>query len=158
MKKSKLYSLFLFLLFAFIITSCSNNPITFFKKEGKLVKSNSDTISIEFEEGSKGDFYAYVEFQLKEGRVDWEIVNSKEEALFKGYAVREDEKVYRELTYPSNYLNDSLDKKEEVKDIASFKPLVLKSSGNIDKYTLIITPAKAEGNFTLQWSDRMATK
>lgn len=158
MKKSKPYFLFLFLLFAFITTSCSNNPITFFKKEGKLAKSNSDTIDIEFEEGSKGDFYAYVEFQLKEGRVDWEIVNSKEEALFKGYVVKEDRKIYRELTYPSNYLNDSLNKKEEVKDIASFKPLVLKASGNIDKYKLIIKPIKAEGSYTLQWSDRMETK
>ena len=105
------------LILVFIFTSCSYRKITETINEGKLAKSSSDSITVDYVIRHKEGFLASLDFELTAGKVDWEITNPKDETVFKGNVVYENGKVYRELTYPLNYMNGNgdLNIKKEVK-------------------------------------------
>jgi len=56
----------------------------------------------------------YFKFILEAGKVDWQITNPKGEIIFAGYEIMENGKIYRQLTYPDNYLDGSENKKTDV--------------------------------------------
>lgn len=62
-----------------------------------------------------------LDFDLKEGKVEWEIVNPKGEVVFKGYVVNESDETYRQLTSPANFLGGLQNQKEVVKDETDLK-------------------------------------
>lgn len=92
---------------------------------------------------------------MTSGKVDWEITNPKDKTIFKGYVLYQKGKVYRELTYPLNYMNGSLNKKEEVKseeDIDGPDIYYLQFDTSISgKYTLKLKPENAEGTYKITW-------
>lgn len=81
----------------------------------------------------------------------------------------ENGKVYRELTYPLNYMNGNgeLNNKEEVKsekdtngnkvNLQDFNYLQFDSSTS-GKYTLKLKPVDAEGSYKVVWSDKLIRK
>lgn len=152
----------------FMFTSCSSG-LKFITNEGKFSKSKTDTIVVEYPIKSSKGFYASLDFELTDGKVDWEIVNSKNETNFKGYVLYENGKVYRELTYPLNYMNGNgnLNNKEEVKsekdtngkiiNLPDFNYLQFDTSIS-GKYTLKLKPVDAEGSYKVVWSDKLTRK
>jgi hypothetical protein len=150
----------------FILASCSYK-ITETINEGNLTKSSSETIIVDYFIRHKKGFPALLYFELTSGKVDWEITNPKDETVFKGYVLYENGKVYRELTYPLNYMNGNgnSNSKEEVQsgldkegnEIAKFIYLQFDTSIS-GKYTLKLKPVNAEGSYKMAWSDRFARK
>jgi hypothetical protein len=163
-KKLLLISL---LTLVFMLTSCSYRKITETKNEGNLTKSSSDTITVDYIIRHKEGFPALLYFELTAGKVDWEISNPKDKTVFKGYVINENGKVYRELTYPLNYMNGNgnLNSKQEVQsgvdkegnEIPKFIYLQFNTSIS-GKYTLKLKPVNAEGSYKMVWSDRFARK
>lgn len=148
-----------------MLTSCSYREITETINEGNLTKSSSDTITVDYFIRHKKGFPALLYFELISGKVDWEITNPKNETIFKGYVIYENGKVYRELTYPLNYMNGNLNSKKEVQsgldkegnEIPEFVYLQFDTSIS-GKYTLKLKPVNAEGSYKMAWSDRFARK
>lgn len=150
-----------------MVTSCSNSPIKLSTNEGQFSKS-TDNITVEFTIKSSKGFYASLGFELTDGKVEWEIVNPKNEPVFKGYVIYENGKVYRELTYPSNFLGGDLNNKEEVNsetdtkgniiDIPEFGYLAFDTGSISGKYNLTLKPSNAEGSYKVQWSDKLPRK
>jgi len=152
----------------FVFTSCSNG-LKFVTNEGEFSKSKTDTIIVEYTIKSSKGFYDSLDFKLTDGKVDWEIVNPKNETIFKGYVLYENGKIYRELTYPLNYMNGNgnLNKKEEVKsekdtngniiNLTVFNYLQFDTSIP-GKYTLKLKPVDAEGSYKVVWSDKLIRK
>jgi hypothetical protein len=161
--KRKIISLILWFFSLILLTSCSNNPIHLTKNEGKFSKSNTEIISTKYEMKSTRGFFSSIDFELKEGSVEWEIINPKGDVVFQGYVVNENDKTYRELTYPRNYFGGGLDKRDVVKDDLDLKGNVIHgvdfgglqfevgSPSGI--YTLNLKPARAEGSYIAVWSD-----
>jgi hypothetical protein len=161
--KKKNFALILWFFSLLLLTSCSSNPIHLTENEGKFSKSNTEIISTKYEMKSTRGFISSIDFELKEGRVEWEIINPKGDVVFQGYAVNEDGKTYRELTYPLNYFGGELDKRDVVKDELDLKGNVIHrvdfgglrfevgSPSGI--YTLNLKPARAEGSYIAVWSD-----
>ena len=97
-----------------------------------------------------------------------EILNSKSEIIFKGYVINENGTTYRELTYPTKYLDGTLNQKIEVKDniysnankiIAPDFPYLQFEVGSISGiYTLSLKPTNTDGKYTVMWSDRLPKK
>lgn len=155
-----------------IFTSCSYRKITETINEGTLAKSSSDSITVEYFIRHKEGFLAALDFELKSGKVDWEITNPKDKTVFKGNVVYENGKVYRELTYPSNYLNGYLNSKKEVKietdidgnisDLVDFRDIYFYTNsidGSISgKYTLKLKPVEAQGSYKITWLDHFPRK
>jgi len=164
-KKSLILISLLTLIFMF--TSCSNSQIRFSTNEGQFSKSTED-ITVGFTIKSSKGFYSYLDFELTDGKVDWEIINPKNEPVFKGYVIYENGKVYRELTYPSNFLDGKLNNKEEVKsetdvkgntiNISDFSYLQFEAGSISGEYKLYLKPSKAEGSYKVQWSDKLPRK
>ena len=158
----------------FIFTSCSYRKIIKTINEGKLAESSSDSITVEYVIRHKEGFLASLDFELTSGKVDWEITNPKDETVFKGNAVYENGKEYRELTYPLNYMNGNgdLNNKKEVKvetdvngnvsDMLDFRYLSFYTdsiNGSISgKYTLKLKPEKAEGSYKITWLNHFPRK
>ncbi len=158
----------LLFLVIFILTSCSYSSIKYNTNEGKFAKSKLDTISVNYTAKSNRGFYASLDFELTDGKVDWEILNPKDEPVFKGYVIYENGKVYRELTYPTNFLGGNLNKKEEVKsetdtkgniiNIPDFNYLQFEVGSPSGEYKLNLKPSGAEGSYKIQWSDKLPRK
>ena len=54
-----------------ILTSCSkSSPIKLTEQEGKFLKPNSEIISNKYEIKSNDGFFASIDFDLKEGKVE----------------------------------------------------------------------------------------
>jgi len=156
-EKNGVVALLVLVLIIFIISSCSNEPINTTKNKGTFSKTNTDIITNEYNIKSNKGFYAEIDFNLIEGKVHWEIVDPKGEKVFMGYVVNEDGKTYRELEYPK-YPSRNMNEKEEVKDYPDFNYLQFESGNLIGVYKLNLTPINAEGNYTVQWSDRLPKK
>ncbi|MBU3112720.1 hypothetical protein [Clostridium lacusfryxellense] len=147
----------------FMITSCSSG-LNFSTIAGQFSKT-TDKIAVEYNNKSAKDFYASLDFDLTEGKVEWEIVNSKNDPVFKGYILYENGKTYRELTYPLNYMNGDLNSKEEVLNgvdvngnkILDFAYLQFDTSIS-GKYNLKLNPINAVGTYKLVWSDKLPRK
>ena len=164
-KKLLLVSL---LTLVFMFTSCSYRKIIETLNEGNFTKSSSDTITVDYFIRHKEGFPASLDFELKSGKVDWEITNPKDEIVFKGYVLYEDGKVYRELTYPLNYMNGNgnLNNKEEVSETDTNGAIInmpyynyLQFDTSISgKYTLKLKPAKAEGSYKIFWLNHFPRK
>jgi hypothetical protein len=158
----------------FIFTSCSYRKITETINKGNLTKSSSNSITVDYFIRHKEGFLAALDFELTSGEVNWEITNPKDETVFKGNVVYENGKVYRELTYPLNYMNGNgnLNNKKEVKietdvngnigDMIDFGYLSFYTDsidGSISgKYTLKLKPVKAEGSYKITWLDHFPRK
>lgn len=156
----------------FIVTSCSYRKITETINEGNFTKSSSDSITVDYFIKHKEGFPASLDFELTSGSIDWEITNPEDETVFKGNVVYENGKVYRELTYPLNYMdgNGDLNIKKEVKietdgnegDLIDFSYLSFYTdsiNGSISgKYTLKLKPTKAEGSYKITWLDHFPRK
>lgn len=156
-EKNGVVALLVLVLIIFIISSCSNEPINTTKNEGTFSKADTDTITNEYSIRSNKGFYAEIDFNLVTGKVQWEIVDPKGEKVFKGYVVNENGKTYRELEYPK-YDNEHINEKEEVNDIPNFNYLQFESGNLTGVYKINLTPINAEGNYTVQWSDRLPKK
>ena len=165
--KNKLLLISVLSLF-FMFTSCSYR-ITQTINEGNLTKSGSDTITVDYFIRHKDGFPASLDFQLTSGKVDWEITNSKTETVFKGYVIYENGKVYRELTFPLNYMNGngSLNNKEEVKSEEDTNGKTINmphiyylqfDTSISGKYTLKLKPEKAEGRYKITWLNHFPRK
>jgi len=83
--KRKRGVLFLFLPLLILLTSCSNNfALNLMINKGDFLKSKSEIIIDKYEIKSKNGFFSRIDFDLKEGRVDWEITTPKVDVVFKG--------------------------------------------------------------------------
>jgi hypothetical protein len=156
-EKSGVLALLALVLIIFIVSSCFNEPINVTKNEGTFSKTNTDIITNEYNIKSNKGFYAEIDFNLIEGKVQWEIVDPKGEKVFMGYVVNENGKTYRELEYPK-YPNKHMNKKEEVKDVSDFNYLQFESGNFTGVYKLNLTSINAEGNYTVQWNDSLPKK
>ncbi|MBZ9685329.1 hypothetical protein G9F72_003060 [Clostridium estertheticum] len=146
------------LILVFVFTSCSSGP-KFITNQGELSQPKSDTMAVEYTIKSSKGFFVSLGFKLTEGKVDWEIINPKNETVFKGYMLYENGKVYR---------NGNLNEKEEVQsevDDKGNKTDIRKvgylqfDPGNIPgKYTLKLRPVNAEGSYEVIWSDKLLRK
>ena len=152
-----------------ILTSCSkSSPIKLTEQEGKFLKPNSEIISNKYEIKSNNGFFASIDFDLKEGKVEWEIVNPKGEVVFKGYVVNESDETYRQLTSPTNFLGGRQNQKEVVKDETDLKGNIIHAVdfGGLQfdvgspsgVYILSLKPINAEGSYTVKWSDGLPRK
>lgn len=155
------YTLLIFLLMiSSILISCSStnyNPINYTSNEGNFSKTKHDTIINEYQIDSNKGFYASIDFNLTEGKVDWEIVNSNEVTIFEGYVINENGKTYRELKYPQ-IQNGHMNKKEEVKEEPDFNYLQFEVGSVSGVYRLKFRPINAEGSYLVKWSDRLPRK
>ena len=171
MKNKKCSYVVLLLFLILTLVSCSNTPSTPIKyttSGGSFSKLEAETIAVDIETKSSQGFYASLDFNLTDGQVDWEIVNPENESVFKGYVLYEDGKVYRQLTYPSNYLSGTLNLKEEVKDeidkngniihIPDFDYLQFEVGDKTGVYKLNLKPIKADGSYEIIWSDKLPSK
>jgi hypothetical protein len=171
MGKIKKRVLFLCLpLFILMLISCSNNRALNLKDDkGDFSKSASKILTSKYEIKSTDDFFSRIDFDLKEGKVDWEITNPKGEVVFKGYAINENGTTYRQLIYPQNYLNGGdLNQKQEVKSdidgdgniriVPDFSNLYFMDVRSLGVYTLSLTPTNAEGKYTIMWSNGIVKK
>jgi hypothetical protein len=153
---------FMFLL----LTGCSSD-ITFTKDNGEFSKTKSDVITSGYKIKSTDGFFSSIDFELKEGKVELQIINPKGTVVFEGYAVNENGITYRQLTYPANY-SEELNKKEEVKaftdtkgdihNIPDFNYLQFGVGSVSGVYTLKLKPSNAEGKYTVTWSNGLLKK
>ena len=138
------------------LTACSNSKIKYTVGEGKFEKSSKDIIETEYNNKSDHGFFALIDFDLTEGKVDWEIVQPNGEITHKGYVVYENGKIYRELTYPK--ITDSITnwgKVEIDKDEIEFKGLLFVENKSKGSYKLILKPLNAEEKYIIKWSNRL---
>jgi hypothetical protein len=152
-----------------LLISCSNNrALNLSINKGEFSKSKSEVVTSKYEIKSTDGFFSRIDFELNEGKVDWEITDPKGEVIFKGYASNENGKTYRQLTYPPNFLGwDLTEKLEIVADKESdrginknpdFGYLQFDAGSPLGVYTLSLKPTNAEGKYTVMWSDGMAKK
>jgi len=165
MERKNKVLLLLFLPLLLLLISCSNNKALNLKNDkGDFSKSTSKIITSKYEIKSAKDFFSTIDFDLKEGKVDWEITNPKGLIVFKGYVVNENGITYRQLTYPTDYVSggDENQKKEvktgtdangNIRNVPDFDFLEVFDVHFAGVYTLSLTPTKAEGKYTVSWSD-----
>lgn len=165
MERKNSLLLFLFLPLLLLLISCSyNKPLKVKEDTGDFSKSTATVLASKYEIKSTDDFFIRIDFDLKEGKVDWQITSPKGELIFKGYALNENGKTYRQLTYPTNYSNSGdLNKKQEIttdidgagntRSIADFDGLYFMDVSSLGVYTLSLTPINAEGKYTALWSN-----
>ncbi|MGV8983407.1 hypothetical protein [Clostridium sp.] len=163
MDNKKNWLLISLLILVLTVTSCTRG-IQFSTNDGQFSNSN-DNISFEYNIKSGKGFYASLDFELTKGKVEWEIVNPKNESVFKGYTLYENGKTYRKLTYPLDYMNGNLNSKEAVQsgvDISGNKILdfgYLQFDTIISgKYNLKLKPINATGSYKMVWSDKLPRK
>jgi hypothetical protein len=103
-------------------------------------------------------FFASMDFDIKEGQVDWEIIDPKGNTAFAGYVISENGSTYRQLTKPSFYFSGRFSKKEVANSEPDFHSLQFESDSPSGTYKLNVKPKGAEGNYKIIWSDRLARK
>jgi hypothetical protein len=156
----KFLMVFLFPIFSILVSCAPINvkPINYTTNEGKFSKTDTKTITIDFKINSTEGFYASIDFDLTEGKVEWEIINPKGEKVFTGYAVNENGKTYRELSYPENQLNSSMNKKEDIKEVPDFNYLQFEVGSLAGVYQLKLKPLNSVGSYEVKWSDKLPRK
>jgi len=150
-----------------MLISC-NRTLNLKVDKGEFLKSKSEIMTSNYQIKSTDGFFSRIDFELNEGRVDWEITGPKGEAVFKGYVSNENGKTYRQLTYPPNFSGWQLTEKLEIlpdKDSENginnnpdFGYLQFDSGSPLGIYTLSLKPKNAEGKYTVMWSDGIAKK
>lgn len=168
LKNKKIRYVVLLVFLILTLVSCSSTPIKYTTYEGSFSKLKAETIAVDIETKSSQGFYSSLDFNLTEGQVDWEILSPENELVFKGYVVYKDGKVYRELTYPLNYLSGTLNLKEEVKDeidkngniihIPDFNYLQFEVGSQSGVYKLNLQPINADGSYEVTWSNKLPSK
>jgi len=164
-KKNRL--LFLLLPLLIMLISC-NRALNLKVDKGEFSKSKSEVMTSEYQIKSTDGFFSRIDFELNEGKVDWEITGPKGEAVFKGYASNENGKTYRQLTYPPNFSGWQLTEKLEIlpdensemgiNNNPDFGYLQFDSGSLLGIYTLSLKPTNAEGKYTVMWSDGIGKK
>ena len=166
MRKKNIGVLLLFVPLLLMLISCSNIFVLNTKDDkGDFSKLTSNIMS-KYEIKSTDDFFSNIKFDLKVGKVDWEITNPKGEVEFKGYVINENGATYRQLTYPPNYNNGNLNQKQKVNSVidgggnivSDFYTLYFFDVPSLGVYTLSLTPTSAEGEYTILWSNGIAKK
>ncbi|MBU3143866.1 hypothetical protein [Clostridium sp. CF012] len=169
MGKKNRVVLCLFLPLLLMLISCSNNrTLNLSINKGDFSKSKSEVVTSKYEIKSTDGFFSRIDFDLNEGKVDWEITGPKGEAVFKGYASNENGKTYRQLTYPPNFSGWQLTEKLEIlpdknsengiNNNPDFGYLQFDSGSPLGIYTLSLKPKNAEGKYTVMWSDGIMKK
>ncbi len=146
-----------------ILISCAYRPLNYApinqkKISGDLSKTKSESITIDYEIKVQNGFSASIDFEIKEGKVDWEIVNSIGNIVFAGYVINENGTTYRQLTKPSTYFSGRFNQKEAIINEADFNSLQFEANSPSGIYKLILKPTNSEGNYKVVWSDRLANK
>ena len=101
-------------------------------------------------------FSVFLNIDLTEGKVDWEILNPSGEAIYKGNVSSEGGKLYKQLTYPKDYaIQEGLDKKVEVVSGIEYGQLIIKPTSSSAVYKIILKPVNAEGCYTIKWSNKL---
>lgn len=166
MKNKNRVLLLLFLPVLLMLISCSNNKaLNLSVNKGDFLKSKSEVMTNKYKIKSNDGFFCRIDFDLKEGKVDWEITNPKGEIVFKGYVINENGTTYRELTYPISPSQGWLNQKQEIKpgndneiginNNPDFNYLQFDAGSSLGVYTLSLKPTTAEGKYTILWSDGM---
>lgn len=164
MKRKIVVLLFLATFFVLTLLSCSKNtetgytPIICKTSKGNFQKSESDTIIEEYSKKTDENFFVSLDFDLTEGKVDWEIVNPNGEIVYKGYVTNEQGTLYGQLTSPQDTaltgLADRFYKKEEIKRKPTYSILsIMKSDPGM--YKLRLKPTNAQGKYKVDWSSRL---
>ncbi len=152
-----------------IFTNFLYSPIKYKANEGVFSESSGNTMTATYTSKSTVGFYASLDFELKAGKVDWEIVNPKNKTIYSGYVIFENGKVFRELIYSSYPFNSGyLSGKEEVKNeidrngksiiIPDFAYLQFDYDSIPGEYRLILKPKNVEGSYRVEWSDKLPRK
>lgn len=105
---------------------------------GTFTKENSQEIAFNYSEYSRRGFSVYLDFNIKDGTIDWQIIDPKGKIILKGYAVNKNGKLNNLITYPANYKAG----------FCIIKPLNIPG-----KYTLSIKHSGAVGEYTARWED-----
>lgn len=105
---------------------------------GTFVKESSEEIKSYYSAYSTVGLSMYLDLQIKDGKVDWQIIDPKGKVIFAGFEVKKDGKLYHKLTYPENYEEGYY---------------IIKPPNVPGKYTLIIKPSKAIGEYDVNWED-----
>jgi hypothetical protein len=163
MEKKYLLVLSLTICLVFILSSCSlmpgyYNPIKQEEMNGDFEKAKSDTITREYKIKVTDGFSASMDFDIKEGEVNWEIIDPKGNIAFAGYVISENGRTYRQLTQPSYYYSQRFSKKEESKDEPDFYYLQFGTDSPSGIYKLNLKPKGTEGKYKVIWSDRLPKK
>lgn len=111
------------------------------RDHGVFAKEISKEIKSYYSAYSIVGLSVYLDLQIEDGKIDWQIIDPKGEIIFAGFKVKKDGKLYHKLTYPENY-------KE--------KYYIIKPPNVPGKYTLIIKPSKAIGKYDVNWEDTPA--
>ena len=113
MRKKNRLLLFLFLPLFLMLISC-NRGLNLKVDNGEFSKSKSEVMTSKYQIKSTDGFFSRIDFELNEGKVDWEITDPKGDAVFKGDVINENGKTYRQLTYPPNFSGWQLTEKLEI--------------------------------------------
>jgi hypothetical protein len=156
-----------------MLTSCTSRSLNYgtiknTEVGGKFIKINTDIITNEYEVEVTNGFSASIDFDIKEGKVDWEIINPKGTIIFAGNVINENGITYKQLTQSSTFLIGSLREKQEVKNetdskgniiiIPDFNYLQFESNSLSGVYKLNLKPIGCEGNYKVIWSDKLTRK
>lgn len=151
-----------------VMTACvrlSSNPV---RQEGKFSKTDQSLIELNYTAKAKEVCLVTVIFELTDGAVQCEIVDSDNKQVFSGNVVYENGKLYSEVLYSQNQSGQALNTKREVKTevdskgntfvYPSFGGYSLNEGEASGKYTLYLRPQNAEGSYKVDWSDRFPRK
>jgi len=105
--------LFLFLPVFLMLLSC-NRALNLKVDKGDFSKSKSEVMTSKYQIKSTDGFFSRIDFELTEGKVDWEITDPKGDAVFKGDVINENGKTFKQLTYPPNFSGWQLTEKLEI--------------------------------------------
>lgn len=151
----------LFVFSSLFLISCSARPDSTpqtIKNSGSIQVSDTDGEVSEYVRSSDEEFFASLDFELSAGRVDWEIQNPKGKVAFRGYAVYQDGKTFRQLIYPADFLKGTMSNKEEIKNEPDFNYLQFKDPVQKGTYKLVLIPKNAAGKYTVEWHSRLPRK
>lgn len=142
----------------YLFSACSKSNIKFeyTDSQGKFDKSNTEIMTNEYTHKSLDIFSVFLNIDLTEGKVDWEILNPSGEAIYKGNVSSEGGKLYKQLTYPKDYaIKEGLDKKVKVVSGIEYGQLIIKPTSSSAVYKIILKPVNAEGSYTIKWSNKL---
>lgn len=154
-----------------LVTTFTNNPRNETINDGIFTKSISNPMTVTYNLNSNDGLHASLDFALKAGKVDWEIVNPENIIVYKGYVIFENAKVFKQITDFSYSLcgNYAYSKnKEEVKNemdangkiiiIPDFNYLQFDINSISGEYKLILKPTNAEGSYMMIWRNYLPRK
>lgn len=149
-------------LFLFKIISSSNikfmeETLTFDKKNN-LAQSTHEIYTTQ-----QNDFHVELICNLKEGKVQWELIDPKKFTKYEGYFEKRDNILYKKIYYPKDLEEANKEVSSNNKEIKEFLPIAYRTndgsrvihSGN---YILKIRSIEGEGSITVRWSNNIDKK